>query len=677
MEEDDEEDIMDMDEEEQHIVRAINVFLIDCHADMHHRVSYSRAEDLRLPVNSRPAMVEGTYVDMAIDQVHNFCREQIKTNNLHYVGVVLFNVDTPIETDDMKKGTVQIIDLTKSNITCVDTLYKLITKKDITRSSNEPEGNHCNLHNALKQGQTMINGFQGTASNKFTKNIIVLTCNNDPIGSGNRRYKAECSRMLSDIKTNGITVQVVHVRGEEEMEDDDWWEPFYDELSKMFEADEEERTARRQMSFDKSMSHLEGGDKNTRGGLHMNWKISPTMTIPVKFYSLVQIVPKPKKHTRERQQLREVETTTTHTCARTGAALVDSDIYKAFQVGLNKKDRTIKEYVPFSDAQVIECKTAGAAPGMTLLGFAPRNLVVDPSKTLERSKFMRPDEKEAPGATQTFVALWQAMLDKDQVAVCKLQQKGRAAKTVAVMPQREVVADGVVCPDGFHVITLPWVDDVRAVKDNAPKRVPSPSEASVKAAERFIKTFQQTAEGYPTYNPKLYDNPDHAHFFAHMEATALNDGLHAVDQEKLLADQAGSNPKWKDYEHKARLVMSKRAHTLKKRVMKDLLEADEYVGVAESYEDAVEDILKSKKVNKEEDPVKKATREAKQAASIAKSQGVDWNGDPTKQSVDTLKGYCRDHKLKLSGTKAVLIARITEHRDTAGSSAGSHIKPKG
>lgn len=35
------------------------------------------------------------------------------------------------------------------------------------------------------------------------------------------------------------------------------------------------------------------------------------------------------------------------------------------------------------------------------------SLQVDPSKTLERSKFMRPDEKEAPGATEMFVALWQ------------------------------------------------------------------------------------------------------------------------------------------------------------------------------------------------------------------------------------------------------------------------------
>mmetsp|Transcript_66793 Transcript_66793/g.158423 ORF Transcript_66793/g.158423 Transcript_66793/m.158423 type:complete len:745 (+) Transcript_66793:33-2267(+) len=677
--ENDDEEEEEAQEEEQHVVRAINVFLIDCHPDMQRSVSYSRAEDLRLPAHDRPPMVEGTYVDMALDQVHNFCRGQIKKNKLHYMGVVLFNADNPSETNDMKKGTVEIIELTKPNITCVDTLDKLLKgdgkKADVKRASSEPEGGHCHLHNALKAGQTMINGFPGSASNKFTKNIIVLTNNKDPIGSGanSSHYKAECLRRLDDVKTHGINVEVVNVLGEEEMEDDDWWAPFYEEMSKMFEdPEEEERAARRAKSFDDFMSQIEGGDKNTRSGQQMKWKISATQTIPVKFYSLVQPVPKPKSQTREKEQLREVETTTTHTCATLGAALMDSEIHKAFQVGLNKQDRSIEEYIPFSDVQVMECKTGGAAPGITLLGFAPRNLVVDPSKTLERSKFMRPDEKEAPGATEMFVALWQAMLDSDQVAVCKFQKKGWAAKIVAVMPQREVGGESVVCPDGFHVITLPWMDDVRAIKENAPKNVPPPSEASVKAAEKFVETmsFLGTEEGYPAYNPQNYDNPDHAQFFAHMEATALNDGLHAVDQAKLNADQAGSKPKWHDDQDRFE-KMRKRVHTLKASVMEDLPEAMECVGVPTSYDDAFEDSLKNKKAKKEEDPEKKATREAKEAASIAKSQGVNWAGDLTKQSVDTLKGYCRENKLMLSGTKAVLIARITEHREKADTSAGA------
>ncbi|KAJ1478304.1 hypothetical protein T484DRAFT_1669739 [Baffinella frigidus] len=295
------------------------------------RRSYSRAEDLRLPAHDRPPMVEGTYVDMALDQVHNFCRGQIKKNKLHYMGVVLFNADNPSETNDMKKGTVEIIELTKPNITCVDTLDKLLKgdgkKADVKRASSEPEGGHCHLHNALKAGQTMINGFPGSASNKFTKNIIVLTNNKDPIGSGanSSHYKAECLRRLDDVKTHGINVEVVNVLGEEEMEDDDWWAPFYEEMSKMFEdPEEEERAARRAKSFDDFMSQIEGGDKNTRSGQQMKWKISATQTIPVKFYSLVQPVPKPKSQTREKEQLREVETTTTHTCATLGAALMDS-----------------------------------------------------------------------------------------------------------------------------------------------------------------------------------------------------------------------------------------------------------------------------------------------------------------------------------------------------------------
>ena len=152
-------------------------------------------------------------------------------------------------------------------------------------------------------------------------------------------------------------------------------------------------------------------------------------------------------------------------------------MHTAFQID-GPQDR---EYIAFSGDEVTRCKEGDdALPGIFPLGFAPRSCVVDPSQNMQPSRFMRPDETRAPGSTQLYGALWNAMLEEDDVAFCKLQRKGRVATLVAVVQQREVLCAAAtttiittnitaVCPDGFNVIYLPWNDEIRPRKATAPR----------------------------------------------------------------------------------------------------------------------------------------------------------------------------------------------------------------
>ena len=61
--------------------------------------------------------------------------------------------------------------------------------------------------------------------------------------------------------------------------------------------------------------------------------------------------------------------------------------------------------------------------------------------------------------------------------------------------------------------------------------------------------------------------------------------------------------------------------------------------------------LKNKKVKVEEDPAKKAAREAKEAASLAKAAGVDWTVRPERES-SLLTTYWTESTLAVSKTFA-------------------------
>ena len=117
----------------------------------------------------------------------------------------------------------------------------------------------------------------------------------------------------------------------------------------------------------------------------------------------------------------------------------------------------------FSPEQVQQFRTMGLAPQIKILGFqSPDNLSLEDN--VKHSYFIYPDEETYTGSTRTFAALLKSCLKKDKhaLALCRFRANNPPEFAVLI-PQEEVLTEGggQEMPPGFHVIILPFRDDIR------------------------------------------------------------------------------------------------------------------------------------------------------------------------------------------------------------------------
>jgi hypothetical protein len=101
--------------------------------------------------------------------------------------------------------------------------------------------------------------------------------------------------------------------------------------------------------------------------------------------------------------------------------------------------------------------------------------------------------ENATGAASTAEA------EDPYVAICKLQKFDDAPKIVALVPHKEEPYNDEesrkpkLCPEGFHVVYLPWKDDVRQRQmDESVPSVECPSADALKHAKNVVRTMKFT-----------------------------------------------------------------------------------------------------------------------------------------------------------------------------------------
>jgi ATP-dependent DNA helicase 2 subunit 1 len=138
----------------------------------------------------------------------------------------------------------------------------------------------------------------------------------------------------------------------------------------------------------------------------------------------------------------------------TTALVMASEVRSAFEFG--------GERVLFSRAEYTAMKSL-YTPGLTLMGFKPRDRIKDQFH-IRQAYFLYPDETVVAGSTAAFQALLETMAAREVVAVCRLVSRlATEARFVALLPQREELdeAHAQITPPGFHVIFLPFAEDMR------------------------------------------------------------------------------------------------------------------------------------------------------------------------------------------------------------------------
>ncbi|KAG8995655.1 ATP-dependent DNA helicase II subunit 1, partial [Tulasnella sp. 427] len=299
----------------------------------------------------------------------------------------------------------------------------------------------------------------------------------------------------------------------------------------------------------------------------------------------------------------------------------------------------------FTAEQVKEFKTLGIEPGLSrlpesfvvsggieiaplgikILGFKDRNALRFQDQ-IKHAYFIYPDESVFSGSTRTFNALLKATINRNKVALVRFMPRRASTPVFAILlPQAEkVTGQGQQVPPGFHVITLPFADDIRAPDLGHLKGA---AEEQTDLACKIIEKLTLKGQGYV---PDTYLNPALGLHYGQLQATAFNE---AFDPEEYV-DTTVPN-----YE-----MIHKRAGEPMKE-WKEMLEEDPEANIIVA-------------------TVKKSTatgtkRKADDSGTLDEMHVRDYYNDGriTKLTVAQLKAFLKSKALPVSGNKAELVER--------------------
>jgi ATP-dependent DNA helicase 2 subunit 1 len=246
------------------------------------------------------------------------------------------------------------------------------------------------------------------------------------------------------------------------------------------------------------------------------------------------------------------------------------------------------------------------------------------------AQFIYPDEAKVAGSTQLFTALLTQCKKRGVTPICRfIPRQNTAPQFVALIPQEEELNESGVqtTPPGFHVIFLPYADDLRKLNlDPAPKA----DEQQIEKGKEIIRKLQFK------FDSENFGNPVIQTHWRNIEALALN-----KDAPEEIEDF--TMPKFD--------LMEKRAgHLLQE--FKDMVFPDGYDPEAKG--------KRRSAPSAESGASKRAKKEDVKVEIDIKKEAE--NKKLEKLTVDILKSFCTKVGIKTTGKKkADLVNAVYEH----------------
>ncbi|CAL6349221.1 unnamed protein product [Bathycoccus prasinos] len=395
------------------------------------------------------------------------------------------------------------------------------------------------------------------------------------------------------------------------------------------------------------------------------WFNDGTFALPFTVVHLVQKTTKPAPKYVDAEDHQDLRTETVYLDKESGEVVAPKKSY--LEIGPEKQKVIVKNaekqatYAASKNFHANACKL-----GMHCLGFVDTSEVTQRDRLLKgQGKFVRADETVF-GGKEAFSALLTACAERHVSVLCADVYNAKSqVKYVALIPQVENDAYLGV-PAGFHVVKVPFRDDLRQPEKAIGKSAPqtSATEDQIQAAEALVESLE-----LQEYHPTRISNPElQAHYKA-LEAIALN----KRKVEKISDDTAPPIEQlWKEH--------GVIAHIRNFSQTTYGIEQQDRVGGND--EDADEDDdgngiigLKRKARGGSSKGGEKALKTVVQEIRPGFETFVKKakKGSLSELTVDVLKTYLDAHNLPKSGNKASIISRIEKHAkdlDTAKTVSG-------
>ena len=342
-----------------------------------------------------------------------------------------------------------------------------------------------------------------TSSQKIGHKRILLFTNNDQPHKNNPSLERQAKTKAKDLFDVGIDIELMPIKPRVGQFDTSL---FYEYI--VGEIDEDDRATMPDPAekFEELLTRVQKKDHKKRPLARVSMNLGSGIGLGVSVFNLCRTAVKSSFVNLDSRTNEEVKTVTKLVCETTGVELLPTDL-KFYQMFGGAK-------VVFEKEEVNSIKSAGET-GLTLLGFKPRSSLKR-YHHVRPAQFIYPDEKSISGSSRLFTALLEKCASKDLVAICRFVPRLAATvKLVALIPQKEELDEHNVqlSPPGFHLIFLPFADDLRKLSY---EDTPRANDEQVEKAKEIVKALTSS------FDPLDIENPSLQKHYSNLEALALD-----------------------------------------------------------------------------------------------------------------------------------------------------------
>ncbi|WWC64593.1 uncharacterized protein I303_107204 [Kwoniella dejecticola CBS 10117] len=209
--------------------------------------------------------------------------------------------------------------------------------------------------------------------------------------------------------------------------------------------------------------------------------------------------------------------------------------------GKDEKPKLVaRTRLQFTNDEIAEFKSLGIQPQIKIIGFQfPDHLSFE--ENLKHSYFIYPNEAQYTGSTRTFAALLKSCvkLEKHALAICRFRTNTQPEFCVLIPQEETFTKDGGQDqPPGFHIIVLPYRDDIRL----PPKNMTDNLLATDRQAQLMSNVVKRLRIKAGHYRSEAYPNPSLAYHYAQLQSLAFEEDFDPASSQAQDLDK--TFPKW-------------------------------------------------------------------------------------------------------------------------------------
>ncbi|EFA79065.1 ATP-dependent DNA helicase [Heterostelium album PN500] len=434
--------------------------------------------------------------DNAIKCLIQTITDKIITSDSDLIGLCLYNTDKNKNLNDFENIYV-LFDLDIPDPKTI-LLLEDILEGDYSSFGGYTENKDMVFCDALWTCSTMFSN----CNIKLSHKRIFLFTNQDQPTQDNDNQKVIAIQRAKDLSDLGIEIELFSMNNALSDHPFDF-SLFYQEIIILQDdqiVDQDFSSASR---FSQLFSKLKRKQFKKRSLGQLPMYIGKDVVIGTQLYSLVSAATRSSPTMLDPASNLPIKTLTKNICMSSGTTLLPSQIAYCMYYG--------GEPVVFEKREVDSIRSLDRV-GLTLLGFKPSKAALKRHRLVKHSNFLFPDEKSITGSTRALNALLDAMLSSDRVAIAKfLPRSNTSPRMVALVPQEE--DEDLRMPRGFHIIYLPYADDIRAIQVEQSESTATTNQ--IDCAKQVIKAY------HIDYNPADFLNPALQKHYANLQALAL------------------------------------------------------------------------------------------------------------------------------------------------------------